>query len=694
MSTVRRLAVGEWVRFDAEHRQVVALTGSLVQLRSADGVWSAIHASDLLCAPDFRMLSGAQAARADSLPGALDSAALLESLPARERDQLAQLAAHLREAQTGYRTGDAGRPGPGEPRAEYDPVLVPLLSDRVAAKARELDLGVASVWRRLRRYRAHGVAGLIDGRSTRVANPLARADPRLLDAIVAQHAVGEAQDSTGSLARFHRRLRDRLEHEHGPGAVEIPSPSTLARYIRLLLPGAHTFGPAPTRRSEAARPKREYRPSPALRPGQVVMIDATPLDVVAYDTATGVTHEIHLVAAIDVATRTLLAWRMTPGDTRAVDTVLLLDDAITPEPMRPGWAARLRYAMARLPIPRTLELAERLELAAARPVIWPEQILVDHAKVNLSDALNEACRRLQIELGLARKGQGSDKANIERAFGVINSDFCQHVAGYKGPNVHGRGRGVEHTARWSIDELEEFFAEYVVGTYQQRVHSGLIVPGYPELELSPNQAYTQAVARYGFVACPPANHHYCDLLPIDYRAIRPEGIQRNKLIYDSPVLNKYRRAPSPIPGKGTAWPIRYLPHDPSRIFILLDADWQVLPWTHLPDLAEPFTARMLTQARALLSDAGHRNPSQQQIAASLIDLQRRMDAPEHATARTRRELMRARHDARTASRDRDRAGMTETIPVPPAQLDPDPPPPPIDLEEIEDLPLWTPGGAR
>jgi putative transposase len=694
VSRPRRLAVGEWVRFDDEQRQVVALTGSLVHLRSADGIWSAIHAPDLICAPGFSLLSGTQAAQADSRPGALDTAALLESLPAREREELADLAAHLREVETGYRSGDPARRGPGEPRAGYDPAVVPLLADRVAAKAAELGVGAATVWRRLRRYRAQGLAGLIDGRSSRVANPLAGADPRLLDAIVAQHAVGEAQDSTGTLARFCRRLGDRLEHEHGPGEVIVPSPTTVARYIRLLLPGAHTFGPGPTRRSEASRPQRAYRPNPAVRPGQVVMIDATPLDVVAYDATTDVTHKIHLVAAIDAATRTLLAWRMTPGDTRAVDTVLLLDDAITPEPMRPGWAARLRYTMARLPIPRALDLAERVELAAARPVIWPEQILLDHAKINLSDAMNEACRRLQIELGLARQGQGTDKANIERAFGVINTDFCQHVAGYKGSSVHTRGRGIEHAARWSIDEVEEFFAEYVVGTYQQRTHSGLIVPGFPELELSPNQAYSQAVARYGFVACPPANHHYCDLLPIDYRVIRPEGIQRNKLVYDSPVLTKYRRAPSPISGKGNAWPIRYLPHDPSRIFILLDGDWQVLYWTHLPDSAQPFTARMLAQARALLAEAGRTGPSQQQIADALTDLQRRMDAPEHSTARNRRELMRARHDARTSRRDRDRAGMIEATSALPTLSAPDPPAAPIALEEIEDLPLWNPGGGR
>jgi len=105
----------------------------------------------------------------------------------------------------------------------------------------------------------------------------------------------------------------------------------------------------------------------------------------------------------------MLAWRMTVGETRAVDTVLLLNDAITPEPLRPGWEGRLTYEMARLPVPRKFDLSERLKLAAARPVIWPEEILVDHAKVNLSDALREACRTLNIELGLARQGHPTDK---------------------------------------------------------------------------------------------------------------------------------------------------------------------------------------------------------------------------------------------------------------------------------------------
>jgi len=49
-----------------------------------------------------------------------------------------RLLAHLLEAETGFRSGDPFRAGPGEPRPEYDPGLVPLVTDRRLAKVAEL----------------------------------------------------------------------------------------------------------------------------------------------------------------------------------------------------------------------------------------------------------------------------------------------------------------------------------------------------------------------------------------------------------------------------------------------------------------------------------------------------------------------------------------------------------------------------
>ncbi|MEV1173595.1 Mu transposase C-terminal domain-containing protein [Nonomuraea sp. NPDC049784] len=187
---------------------------------------------------------------------------------------------------------------------------------------------------------------------------------------------------------------------------------------------------------------------------------------------------------------------------------------------------------------------------------------------------------------------------------------------------------------------------------------------------------------------------------MEYRTIHPEGVQLDYLIYDDPILGTYRRAISPVPGKGRKWPIRYNPGDPSRVFIFLEGAWQVLFWTHLPDPAIPFTARMVEEARKLLRDGGLREPSQQEIAEALVDLQRRMDAPESATARTRRELVRAREDARAIKRDQARArfGEQEEPPaltlVPPADEEKTAEDAVVDLSELEEFEIWDPGTTR
>jgi putative transposase len=64
--------------------------------------------------------------------------------------------------------------------------------------------------------------------------------------------------------------------------------------------------------------------------------------------------------------------------TKSVDAALLLARALTPEPMRPGWADALKMSRSVLPHRRLAGIDERLENAAARPVIVPETIVCDY----------------------------------------------------------------------------------------------------------------------------------------------------------------------------------------------------------------------------------------------------------------------------------------------------------------------------
>lgn len=152
--------------------------------------------------------------------------------------------------------------------------------------------------------------------------------------------------------------------------------------------------------------------------------------------------------AIDVATRTICAAVLRPVGTKDIDAALLLAKMLVPEPMRPGWADALRMSASRLPHQRQLGVAARMREAAARPVIVPEQVVLDHGKVFVSETFARACGRLGISIQPARKGTPTDKSVVEATFDAIKTLFAQHVAGFKGASVAERGRNVQPVWTW------------------------------------------------------------------------------------------------------------------------------------------------------------------------------------------------------------------------------------------------------
>ncbi|MFE9009420.1 hypothetical protein ACFYOY_46395 [Streptomyces sp. NPDC007875] len=71
------------------------------------------------------------------------------------------------------------------------------------------------------------------------------------------------------------------------------------------------------------------------------------------------------------------AWAavLRPHSTKAVDAALLLAEMAVPHPARPAWPKTLHLSRAEVPFERMLSLDERLEGAAARPVVVPETIV-------------------------------------------------------------------------------------------------------------------------------------------------------------------------------------------------------------------------------------------------------------------------------------------------------------------------------
>ncbi len=178
----------------------------------------------------------------------------------------------------------------------------------------------------------------------------------------------------------------------------------------------------------------------------MVEIDSTLLDVrVVLDD--GMVDRVELTAMVDNATRSIPAAVLRPT-TKAVDASLLLARALTPEPMRPGWADALRMSRSVLPHHSLTSVDQRLADAAARPVIAPETIVCDHGKAYLSQTFRQACCTLGgINLQPAHPDCPTDKPKIERTLQSVGTLFAQYVAGYVGSSVERRGKKTPRTTR-------------------------------------------------------------------------------------------------------------------------------------------------------------------------------------------------------------------------------------------------------
>lgn len=450
---------------------------------------------------------------------------------------------------------------------------------RERAMAAELGVGVRTMQKRRARYARQGLWGLVDQRVAREWTATGRVDARLVTAI-RQVIQSETDTSTGTRSRLIRRATQAVEAEHGPGVVPLPGRSTLYKLIEVLAAGRHTFGSAVTRRQTANRPQGVFTPSFAARPGEQVQIDSTPIDVqVLLDN--GVPARADLTIAVDVATRTICAAVLRPVGTKAVDAALLLAKMLLPEPMRPGWSQTLRMSASVLPHARLLDIDARMELAAARPVIVPDTIVIDHGKVFVSDTFTRACDRLGVTVQPARPGTPTDKPVVEATFESINTLFCQHVASYTGSNTTLRGTDV--TGAWTLPELQDLLDEWLLVGWQPRPHGALRDPLAPRRMLSPNEKYAALVAAAGYLPLTLSGEDYLELLPVAWRQINAYGIRIDYRTYDCPELGPLRLQHSGVAARRGLWEVHYDPYDVAQVFVRTGDGWVTVPWTQPAD---------------------------------------------------------------------------------------------------------------
>ncbi|WP_203580783.1 hypothetical protein [Microbacterium hibisci] len=176
------LAIGLELVYDGDRCQIVEIQGGAVVLVDSRSRARRVRLIDLLKSAEQGGL--AQLPRDSSDDRATDENVLFgvqwtTATPA-ARAEAHRLAEHIRELETGYRSGSSEIARPDEPRPQYD-VGATTIGQRERSKAEELGKHLRTIqnWRRL--YRDLGEPGLLDGRAARQGTLLKNLDPAWLD---------------------------------------------------------------------------------------------------------------------------------------------------------------------------------------------------------------------------------------------------------------------------------------------------------------------------------------------------------------------------------------------------------------------------------------------------------------------------------------------------------------------------------
>ena len=552
------------------------------------------------------------------------------------QQQLVELRlAHLLEAETGFRSGDRFRAGPGEPRPEYDPALVPLVTSRRMAKVAELEalreqepgharlLGLNKVsLRTLERWAARyyrwGAMGCADDRWLRQCTGHRVSEP-VREAIYAVRAVC-LHGSRISMASRERKIRQYVREKYGD-EVAVPSSETLRLVWR------EWFGPGGSRqryaRSAAAAEANATGEHVVIhRPGQVIALDTTPLPVLVRETVFSEPAEAHLSLALDCYTHSLVAFRVTLVSEKSVDVAMLLRDVMTPLPMRAGWGQDMAWPYPGIPRTVVAELAG-YEVAGL-PFFPVETVTTDHGSVYKNHHLVEVQRVIGANIVPSRVMRPTDKHACERAFGAIQSLLFEQLPGFRGVDVADRGADPEGDAVLTLAEIEHLVATWIVQVWQNRKFGEYGPSWDPGGDHSPNTLFAAAMAQGGFSLEIPSPELYYELLPAHHVTVHPRGVKIRGLWYDGAALKGLRGTASARGGAHKrSWVIRSDRRDARTVFFQDDEHrWHELRWTGLPAEGEvpsfndARVGDLLRQARA----QGLRPRSDAELLPLLLEL--------------------------------------------------------------------------
>lgn len=439
----------------------------------------------------------------------------------------------------------------------------------------------------VRNWKKDGLVGLIDGRALKEHSNWKTIDPKYLEAAEESFKALDGDRSSVSIGEMHRRIVAELNLRSI--TYEDPPIKTRKAYLSWMFAVR-----GKTTRSQKTRALQQFSGNkhyPAMRPGQIIAIDATRADCLVRDSATGDSMSVEILTAIDVATRVIVALRVVPKSADSQDAMLLLYDVCRPFSMLVEGTKVSDWRWCGLPggieVPTTsdgkIDIVSdwsTLQGEHVVPSVMPDAVRTDHGSVFASAAFRDGLTSLGFDLLMTRGRRPTDNPHVERWHETLQRGL-QQVPGYKGRNPSERGALVANEELLSALELERHLHKFVSLDYHRTVHTGIVLPGDPKARLTPLEAWDVLIEATGRIDVPQRPDLIFDFLPVAWATIQPSGVTINNLVYDSDILSEFRKCPTgTFRNDDAKAPFFRDPHDVGQIWFRDPRTQQIheIPW--------------------------------------------------------------------------------------------------------------------
>jgi putative transposase len=378
----------------------------------------------------------------------------------------------------------------------------------------QTEMSVSAAIRWYRQFVASGrhIESLVHDRRGNTSSRLSPQQERLIDQTLQEHYL---KPQAISVTAAHQRLRMLTRRattntDRSPKTVQVASYRAVLRRVQKL--DKYDVMAARVGPQYAAAEFRTYGMTPpANGPLERVQMDHTQLDV-RVGTAGRFVLRPWLTILYDSYSKAIVGYHLTeePPSYRSVMECL---------------------AVAILPKDRLLAGQEDGDWSYPMCGV-PSEILVDNGKEFHSQSLVNACADLSINLRYAPPRQPWFKAQVERTFGVLNTQLLHSICG----RVH-KGKHVpdpKDLALMSLENLNRILLQWIVTVYHQQP--------IPSLGETPNARWVNWMRKSTRTPIPLDEHAVrLALGQRQSRSLRPSGISLENIQYNNKMLSLLRR---------------------------------------------------------------------------------------------------------------------------------------------------------